>query len=246
VGKEMTTIYSGLFTHKHGFFPTDWTERAIKRQQQYCDHWGFDYRLMTNIPWGQNYPLRHAWSFGTTIKFVALDHFLKSKEKYFTWLDLDVYPTDRAFEYQLPSCNLLYAPFVSWGFSDQPGHEHMKCKREWCGHKKDYFALNTGMFRLERSAVENLWGYINFNHSIWTDAWWEIYHSRQLAMSAESPWLYGSEEAIIEEWLNSYFSLPFDQLSEDVHSVHSENNPIFMHYYGAQKAHYPIAKQTPV
>jgi hypothetical protein len=248
----MITIYSGLFTHPHGFYPTDWVERAIARHKKYCDCVDYDYQLVTNIPWGQKYPLRHAWSFGTTIKFVALDKFLCSGEDYFIWMDLDVYPTEAAMSYTLPLCNLLYAPLIRWGFSDTPGHEHMKCKREWCNHSSDYYALNTGMFVLTRSTAADLWGYINdlfTGYHIDSDAWWEALYDKQMTHSQETPWLYGSEEAIMEHWLNEELRLnkglpehlhfKFTQFPLAIHSVHPEDSPLFMHYYGPRKAEYP-------
>jgi len=249
-------IYSGIFLHEHGYYSTHWIDSAIKRQQMWCDSIDQEYRLIKDIPWGMNYPLRHSWCYGTLIKFVALYDFLQSDESHFTWIDLDVYPEDTAMGYCLPDDNLLYAPMVSPDFSEAPGHEHMRAKKIWCGHKADYYALNTGMYKLSYEAAVSLWDFINnralspASGPITQTLWWEIYKKKQLDFSTDQPWLYGTEEAITEDWLNEEIqlneSLPehrhvkFTQLSETIHSVHPENSPLFLHYHGPRKHEYPL------
>jgi hypothetical protein len=237
----MTTIYTGCFDPGNGIFDKDWVGRALARQKRYCDHWGFDYEVLKEIPWGMNYPLRHSWGFATTIKFVALHKFLDSDQPHFNWFDMDVYPTDKSFDYNLPQCNLLSAWIVPWEFADGLGHDHMRAKREWGGFKEDYFAVNTGMFCLDREAATSLWDYINAEHDIRDNKWWELFHARQLSFSDEEPFLYGSEEAIIEAWANEMISKGFEfmPLTDNIHSVKPEHDPIFLHYYGSNKSRYP-------
>ena len=245
-------IYSGIFLHEHGYYPTHWIDAAIKRQQMWCNSIDQEYRLIKDIPWGMNYPLRHSWCYGTLIKFVALYDFLQSDESYFTWIDLDVYPEDTAMGYCLPDDNLLYAPIVSPIFCESEGHEHMKAKKIWCGHTSNYYALNTGMYKLDRITALSLWNFINncFNTPITKDKWWSHYAAKQLSLSQECPWLYGTEEAIMEDWLNKEMSLneslpehrqfKFTQIPETMNSVHPEHSPLFMHYHGPNKSSYPV------
>lgn len=237
----MTTIYTGCFDPGNGIFNKDWVGRALFRQRRYCDHWGFDYEVIREIPWGAYYPLRYSYGFGTLIKLVALHKFLESGESCFTWLDLDIYPTDKAFTYTLPRCNLLCAYMVPWGFADGSGHEHMRAKREWCGFREDYFAVSTGMFCMNRETVISLWNYINAKNDIATDKWWELFYNRQLSFSSEHPYFYGTDEAIIEGWTNEMIpkGMDFVPLSDNIHSVKPEHDPIFFHYYGNNKSKYP-------
>ena len=237
----MTTIYSGLVVQSFGHFWKPWTKRAVSRQQSYCDRKGFNYCLMTDIYWGAEYPVRESWTYATLIKLVAIDRFLETNEEYFTWIDLDIYPTAKADDYELPECNLLYAPFTSWSHCEQPGHEHMRCKREWCGHASDYYAVSSGMFRLKRESVEDFWNFVNVNHDIKTQDWWDAFYEKQTAFSKESPWMYGTDECFLEEWLNlrMHQGFQFFQLTDDIQSVDAKHDPIFMHYYGPNKENYP-------
>jgi hypothetical protein len=238
------TIYSGLYEQSFGNFQkpniTTWTSKAIERQQEYCNKTNQEYKLIKDIPWGQIYPLRESWTFGTLIKLVAIDDFIQSNESYFTWLDLDIYPTDKAFEYIIPEDNIFYAPFMSWSYCEQPGHEHMKCKRIWCGHKEDYYAVSSGMFRLNRNTAIDFWNYLNKDHSIYSDKWWRLFYERQISYSSSSPWMYGTDECFIEEWLNNKVKqgFRFTQLTDDIHSVSKEHDPLFLHYYGTNKENY--------
>ena len=236
------TVYSGLYEQDFGHFKKPWTKLAIARQTEYCTTTNQNYKLIKNIPWGKEYPYRESWTFGTLIKFVALDDFINSNEPYFTWLDLDIYPTDKAFEYKIPKDNIFYAPFVPYAYCEQPGHEHMKCKREWCSHTSDYYAVSSGMFRLDRNTALDFWKYLNIEHEIQSEKWWKSFCHKQLSYSTSAPWMYGTDECFIEEWLNNKIKqgFKFTQLTEDIQSVAKECNPLFLHYYGSTKENYPM------
>lgn len=230
------TIYSGVYKQNFGNFQNnfDWILRAQARQQLYCDKSFQKYKLIEDIPWGKNYPLRESWTFGTLIKLVALNDFIKSTEEYFTWFDLDIYPTNNSFEYSLPKDNLFYAPLVPWSFCTT---EHMKCKREWCNHSSDYYAVSSSMYRFTRDTALTYWAHINRDYEIESDKWWEALYCRQLSYSTTTPWAYGTEECLLQEWLNKY-SPKFIQLTDDIQSTFG--NPLFLHYYGTSKSKYPV------
>lgn len=154
-------------------------------------------------------------------------------------MDLDIYPTPAAYEYSLPRKNLLYAPLVELNYGEKHNCSHMTKKKQWGGHTAEYLALASGMYILDRETAFSLWDWINKDYPINSQKWWDVYYEKQLALSPEHPYDYGSEEAIMEEWLNK--TLPqFTQLTDDIHSVHPEYNPKFLHYHGRRKAEYPL------
>lgn len=189
--------------------------------------------------WARHYPHPHSWSFGTLIKLRALEHFIESRASTFVWVDLDVYPTDRAFEMDLPTGNVFYAPKISVDWARDHNAWHMNNKLAWWGPQScEYYAWSTGMFSMDRDTAFHLWDWLNYGCSINHPDWWRSYYSRQLSLSAECPWDYGSDEAIKEEWLNTN-AIEFDCMTDDYHSVHLNMNPVFFHYYGETKCSYP-------
>lgn len=104
-------IYSGLYTHPDMVnYDISWASRAIARQQYWCHTIGQEYMLVKDMSkWARWYPHPNAWIFGTLVKFRALEHFIQTYNKTFVWIDLDVYPTDRALSVALPNHNLFYA-----------------------------------------------------------------------------------------------------------------------------------------
>lgn len=235
-----TVIYSGLYTHPEMVYDISWTSRAIARQQYWCHSLDAEYMLMKDMAkWARYYEHPNAWTFGTLIKFRALEHFIQTYNETFVWVDLDIYPTDAAIGRPLPTNNLFYAPLISIDWAREHNAWHMNNKLAWWNPGvSEYYAWSTGMFIMDRETAFHLWDWINREHHINTRQWWDNYYMRQKILSQETPWHYGSDEAIKEEWLNSH-DIQFEQMTDKFHSVHQDQNPIFMHYYGQTKQQYP-------
>jgi hypothetical protein len=174
------------------------------------------------------------------IKFAALEDYLCcGPPGDFVWVDLDVYPTESAFSVSLPFGNLFYAPLIDVNWAREHNAWHMNNKLAWWNPGvSEYFAWSTGMFVMDRHTAEKLWAWLNRHHDINSQEWWNAYHFRQRVLSSEKPWEFGSEEALMEEWLNSN-SIQFQCMDDRFHSVHPEKKPLFLHFYGQSKKDYP-------
>mgnify|MGYP007071565173 CR=1 FL=1 len=237
-----TTVYSGLYTHPLMVYDLSWVERAKARQRRWCASLGAEYRLIRGMErWARLCHHPESWSFGTMIKFAAMEDYLGSGVAGdFVWVDLDVYPTDAAFGVPVPRGNLFYAPLVSVSWAREHDAWHMNNKLAWWNPGvSEYFAWSTGMYVMDRDTVEKVWGWLNRHSDINSRRWWDDHYVRQCVLSRERPWEFGTEEALLEEWLNSH-QISFECMTDEFHSVHHDRKPVFLHFYGQSKKNYPL------
>lgn len=254
------SIYSGLYAPSGGRSDHTWVGRALIRQLEWCGERGIDYRFVASTmhPWASYATYPNSWTFGTMVKFMALKDFLSNPKggDRFSWMDLDVYPEDNARLEDLTDLgeNVLAAPATPPTFCGYPGlypaHLHMFCKLLWTGlhDQPNYLALSSGMFTLSRAAAGALWGWLNRKHLIDTQPWWDEYAAKQLTCAEHArrlghtvdPFMFGSEEALLEDWLNSTGTM-FTQFGFNIHGLcDSRQKHKFTHYYGGLKALYPV------
>jgi hypothetical protein len=253
-------ISSGFYVHPNSQYSVDWVGRALRRQLRWCRDQDVEYDFLASTmgTWGKLATWPGSWTFGTLLKFESIRRFLDSPrmgDRYF-WMDIDVYPSVNASIndlLELPSTS-FFAPKASPSFCGFPGemdpnHAHMYCKLVWAGtYRREFFhAASTGMFSLTRSDAERFWAWLNRDFSIDSPEWWAAYRDKQMRCSVivqelgnegVSEHWFGSEEMIIEEWLNSE-QVYFGQIDTSVTHLVGMGNPKFVHYYGITKNQYP-------
>ncbi len=251
-------LYSGLYAPPSNK-ALPWISRALVRHLQWCQLQNVEYTFVASPmnQWAKLCSYPWAWSFGTMIKLEAMRDFLEvpSRGDVFIWMDLDSYPEDEATIDDIAQfgSNVLSAPLTEPSFCGYPGlnyaHLNTYCKMIWGGHyrRPAYLSLSTGMFALSREAIENFWSWLNKDFHIDSAAWWAAYHLKQADCSelvrelgyAVEPFHFGTEEALMEDWLNSE-PLEFHEFGFSVHGLcDSGNRHKFTHYYGGHKERYP-------
>lgn len=255
----MSIVYSGLYVHNESRSDSNWIGRAVSRHLRWCQQTEVDYRFIADPmnKWARMATYPWAWTFGTMIKFEAMRRFLRDPfgGNQFNWMDLDVYPEAGANIRDMTDAgeNVLWASMCPPSFCGYPrinrDHLNMYCKLIWCGNytKPKYLALNTGMYSLSRSAVTDFWLWLNRDFDIDKSEWWDDYHARQIRCKEISAkdghevdaFSYGSEESLLEEWLNQS-AIEFSPFADGVHGLcDSGKQHKFTHYYGARKCDYP-------
>lgn len=254
-------VYSGMYVHHQhrSWQSVDWVGHALARQLKWCQIQGLDYQFVVSPmnTWERLAAHPWSWTFGTMVKFEAMRQFLNDPYggNRFNWMDLDVYPEDNATLADMTQAgeNVLWAAMCKPSFCGYPGlnraHLNMYCKLIWGGSfaKPEYIALNSGMYSLSRSAVADFWSWLNRDFSIDTPAWWDDYNTKQIGCMEFSAndghevdvFSYGSEESLLEEWLNQS-AIKFSPFVDGVHGLcDSGIRYKFTHYYGSSKSRYP-------
>ena len=262
MGHNTPRIYSGLSVAAGTQDPHNWAGRALSRHLRWCREREIEYTFIASPcnRWARLAAYPGSWTFGTLIKFEAMRDFLENGKRgeVFIWMDLDVYPEKHARLEDMTDLgtNVLAAPLTPPSMCGWPGldrnHLHMYTKLTWAGRRGwlncyEYLALSSGMFSLNLPTLVGFWEWLNRDHSIDSPEWWEAYRQRQVRCAAEAagageclePFLFGSEEAILEDWLNEE-PIEFAQFGFQIHGLcDAPGRRSFTHYYGNNKEKYP-------
>lgn len=253
-------ISSGFYIHPNSQYSVEWVGRALRKQLSWCQDQDVEYDFLASTmgTWGKFATWPESWTFGTLLKFESIRRFLDSPRMgdRFFWMDLDIYPVQCATSKDLSSLQMtsFFAPKSTPSFCGFPGemdpnHAHMYCKLIWAGtyRRSSFHAVSSGMFSLSRSDAERFWAWLNRDYSIDSQGWWDAYREKQrrcamivreLGNPNVADHSFGSEEMILEEWLNTE-EIDFGQIGVDVTHLVGMGSPKFVHYYGPTKSSYP-------
>lgn len=238
----MTTIYSGYYTQKP---KPQWVNRATKKQAHWAINNNYNYCLLTDLThWAQHYPHTDSNNFGSLIKLLALEKFIQSEEQTFIWIDMDVYPTQKAYGYKIDETTDAILHQKKNKIKDQTDW-FKKAKYNWAQYedlRDDYWEINTGFMIFTKPTAQSAWDFINKDHNINTKPWWDAYLQKQIETirEDEEPWYHGNDEAIFEEWFNRNPPNPHPKnINQTLQSLTMKPDAIFHHYYMKNKDNYP-------
>ncbi len=237
----MTTIYSGYYTQKP---KPQWVNKATKKQAHWAINNNYNYYCLTDMnKWVQHYPHHNTYNFGSLIKLLALEKFIQSEEQTFIWFDMDIYPTQKAYEHKIPEGHdLLY--YYHRNRKRDITNQFIEEKYAWAQYNPqptEYLELSSSFMILTKPTAQSIWNFINKDHNINTKPWWDAYLQKQTELSPQNPTQQGNDEAIFEEWLNKHTPNP-----KPIRPPHDyqcppteEHSPTFIHYHMKQKDLYP-------
>lgn len=252
-------IHTGLYSHPSASYSVAWVGRAIRKHTDWCRRQDLDleFNASSMRHWERLSRFPSSWTFGTMLKFDSIRKFLDSPGQgdRFVWIDLDVYPTAQATKdciYELGP-DAFFAPFVSPTYCGYPGpvgaDYHMYCKLLWGRNenKERYRACSSGMFMMSRELAEKFWNWLEKDHPVDSKQWWDAYYADQLEFTAKmtrmgnsdcQPYHFGSEEMVLERWLNEC-EIAINEIGCDFTHLVDGVPSKFVHYYGGTKDQYP-------